>query len=350
MNRAMRRAQEKWSRKNEQKQAFSPVSVFDKRVGTDYKTPDGDAFRTAGSMDGGKHESLVRRWSQSNDSRAWEMKGESLADDIVEQGVKNIHQNAATIRASDGIESLPALRQDTAILVGAGGSLAKILLQLNRLKDVGSVFVTNRGLKAFADTGAKFDYAFMIDAKSYLFTTQDWWNCVDKSATCIASTYVHPSVLCFDRQHFFGLSCGYVPEWRTACEQSGIDEKALGALDSGLCALYSNLHLAWKMGAKRIVLLGHDFSLFQNMKYFDVPFHLRQEAIRMQKEPQTFNLSVREDLNQNLVVTQRFLEIQAKAIMAQIFNLVDDGIQVINGTCEGLLYGDCIQQIPVEKL
>lgn len=347
INRAARRAIAKQGNKVIQLDQY-----LDRRIGTPYREEDGNYLLAGGNPTGG--ETIVRDWAHSDDKAAEEKTGIPLDPGIIKFGCDAIEANVERIRAGKGIVDFPGLRNDTAVLIGAGASLGKYLAngRLPEFSFHGTTMVTNRALKPYADMGWDFDYAFFVDSQCHIFTKQDWWQGLKGNpAGIIAATNTHPSVFDFKGQsYFFGHGSGCVKEWREKAIACGIDEKKLGRLDSGYCALYSALHFAYKQKAKRVILVGHDFSLVENKKYFDVPFHLPTEAPRMQQNPTEFNMVVREDLRGNVIVTQKYLENQAKAIMMALLNMHRAGIEIINATSEGLLYGDWIKQVSLNEL
>lgn len=310
----------------------------------------GDAARCGGTIGNGE-EIVIRDWANSDDDRAFKQHGIALEKSIIDHGVENIKVNLPKIKAGKGIKDLPKFKNDTAFLVGAGGSFAKYTDKIHLFQDIGTTITTNRGLKAYAGAESFIDYAFMIDSKLYLISQEPWWPTVDtKKIDAIFSFNVHPSVTDFKDCYWFEHGAGYTPAWRTEAEKGGINCDDYGYLDSGFCGLFPMFHLCHVMNVKRIVMVGHDFSFVDNLKYFDRYFSLRDERERIISSASEFKISIREDVNGNLVCTQRYLENQCKALICAIKNMADNGVEIYNIANGGILYDDCIKQVKLNEL
>ena len=289
----------------------------------------------------GPEQSLfVRDWGTGDDET--KMTSTKIIKEKVDVGVLNIQSNTRAIKKSPGINGLKPEKNDVFFLVGAGGSLRKHISRLPELHKFGTVFATNRALSLFRGIEECLDYAFLLDPKSFLFVDEDWWDELDrKRIDCVAGYCTHPTALDFNNHYFFGQAVGQVEEWEREIEKQGIDKKRTGSLDSGMCALYSNLHLCFKLNPKAtVVLLGHDFSFVDYYKYFDRKFDMNDEGENIKKWPKEFGFMVTKDINGKMINTQYFLERQARTIAMALRNMKDAGGRIINATEGGILFDD----------
>ena len=319
-------------------------------IGTKGRNSFGDQVRSAGELINGSGEHvLVRDWANSCDERANQQSGVELAPDIIEKGIENIKKNAELIQRSPGIKCLPKFKNDSAVLIGAGGSLRDYLELLPTVSMLGTTIATNRALRAFIGSEQFLDYAFLIDSKLDIITGEEWWSYFDaKAVNSISSFNVHSSCTNFANTYFFAQGAGFVAEWRQEAIRNWIAPDNYSYLDSGFCGLYPMLHLCHRMQVKKVYLIGHDFSFVNNLKYFDRHFNLKEESARF-NNPE-FGMIIRDDINGNLIVTQRFLEMQARAIICAIKNMVESGIEFYNMSEGGILYDDCIRRMSKNEL
>ena len=105
--------------------------------------------------------------------------------------------------------------------------------------------------------------------------------------------------------------------------------KKYGCLDGGVSVTYSAYHLAYKMGASRIILAGVDCAYTDNMDHPDDPLTW-EKAKRRQVYPVC-------DINGKAVLTDKTLMMQHDLMKAQTVFVEEDGIPVINISGGGIL-------------
>lgn len=344
MNRQERRLQEKAARRLRVADPSNPVGME--------SHTDAGKIVSAGYARG--IEFLTRDWNESRDEDHDKVPCAVLDPEIVSIGVKNIKENSKAIKEGLGINNVHLKKNDIFFLVGAGAGAKLTQGEIREMSRVGTVVTTNRGIKLFSDLNASefLDFAFLVDSKLDIFTKQDWWERVNRKNTgLICSFNVHPSVIDgWSEVYWYGTAWGRVPEWQEAIDQEGIEQSVYGVLDSGLCSVSSQLHWVWKNNPEAtIVLIGHDFSYHNGMKYFDTPFKAtKQEIERVMLQPD-FAFDIMPDKNGNFVITQEYLKAQAQVLAAQIMSLTKGGAKIFNASEGGILYIPEINQVKISE-
>lgn len=267
----------------------------------------------------------------------------------VEAGVENIRKNKSLTVTGQGIREIKR-GTDTAILIGSGPSISYWANSLCDIHEIGTTFVMNRALKLFAGNEDLVDYAWLSDPMLANYA-DDWLAGFRTHGTDVITSFstAYEIIKDFKNHYFFGLCVGEIKEWLDEQEAQGIDKTKFGVLDTGLCGLFSQLHLCFKLDFKRIILLGHDFALTHNFKYFDKPFNFIEQRMDENHHPD-FDFEIAEDLRGNLITTQPYLFRQAQLIGVACQMLTEKGIKIINATEGGLLSGFGIELINLKEL
>lgn len=265
----------------------------------------------------------------------------------VAAGIEAIKKNSPSIIAGDSIKDLPKLKNDTAFLVGSGGSLRKWIDKLPRLQKKGTVIATNRSLMPFIGYEEKLDYAFICDAQSNLFTESPWWNKFDAKKTSLISAHItHPSVIKkqWKSAHWFGFCAPNLPEFANEEKAQNIDKPLEERLDGSCCSLFSQLHLCARLGAKRIYLVGHDFSLVNYYFHFSEKFH---PGKHLRPGSLDFSPEIATDIHGNGILSISYLLRAAKSITAATYFLNRAGVEIVNATDGGVIKAGWIDERPL---
>lgn len=217
---------------------------------------------------------------------------------------------------------------ETAILCGSGPSLLNDVNLIPSKPHPGyTVFCLNNALKAVGP--GKTDYCFALDWSA----RPVWYEGVATDGVkAILSFNVPGNILQFfrDRYYFAGP---------TKLEDQL--RKDFGYLESGLLATFSCLHLIYKMGFKRVILLGHDFAYtgYPAMNHWDEP--LTTEFAQQQE------VHAYQDVFGRPVISDPRLEMNAKVVVAASHFLKKLGVEVINCAEGGLCMTE--QQMPFSE-
>jgi len=337
MNRQARRAQLKEIKHN------PPI-----QIGERIKTPLG-VLTSAGRALG--RDFYARDWRTTRDEDGHLQPSGELAKEIVDAGLKCIEENSEAILTGKGIKDIPVPKNDVFFLVGAGAGAGYLDRNLIfRMNQVGTIVTTNRGIKLFNDLRASsfLDFAFLVDSRLGIFTSEEWWGGTNKTHTSLIAGYntFTEATKGWKEVYWFGSSWGVVPEWNNLIKSKGINMFEKGVLDSGLCSLSCQLHWIWKVNPlAKVVLIGHDFCYHQGMKYFDTPFkNNKTEVDRVLSHPD-FMFDVMPDKNGVFVITQEYLKIQAQVVFSQVKNMVEGGAEFYNASEGGILYFPQLKQV-----
>jgi len=341
----------KQARREKRNLSLLPKPVPPRNPGDELEM-NGTAFKSGGVVNG--MEMMTRDWNKETKSDPSSITSAELDPSIIEAGLSSIRENAESIKNSKTISDIKFKNADKFFLIGAGGSLSDIPKHmLLEMSNFGTTITTNRGIKFFEKYEDCLDFAFFVDSKSYIFADEKWFHDFDKSQTqAIASVNTHPSALKgWAENYFFGFSFGRVNEWEKELHKLNIDRNRLTNLDSGLCSLSSQLHMISQINPKaEIYLLGHDFSYYKGLKYFDVEFKATEiEEKRIMSHPD-FAFDIMPDKEGRFTITQEYLKRQAQIIAAQVKVLAEGGAKVYNLASGGILYFPEIIQSTLEEV
>ena len=107
----------------------------------------------------------------------------------------------------------------------------------------------------------RLDYYFLLD----WFAKEDWWKGLDsKKVTLVTAPAAPPTVVdAFPNRLYFSGAVGHINE------KAEEPWKDCGYLAQGLHATVSVMHLAYRMGCKRIVFTGHDYACTGGYYHWD---------------------------------------------------------------------------------
>jgi len=269
--------------------------------------PDGQAY-------------FVPRWTLL-DKIDSHMVAEQRAGKVRAQIESNFERHKHLIR--DGVAELFGTAPgETVFIVGSGPSLNRNGQCLARMPGA-RIIAINGALAYLTEVGRKPDYYFTLD----WLGRKEWLEGVDTSGvTLISSVTCPPDVINRFRsyKHFVGMTL-------TSGSEEEINRKYayLGQLDAGLTATYSAMHLAYRMGAEKIVLVGQDFAFTDGLYHWNerCPAGLLEDR---KAYPTT-------DINGYGTFTDYQLDRNMSLIRAAAMWCAEDGLEGINATEGGIL-------------
>ena len=293
----------------------------------------------------GDKQMAVRDWSLATDKKKLaetEFSMTDLSEERIASGVAAVRHNMGAINASKTTSDL-SFSQDGVLLCGAGYSLNLLRSSCSDDFLAGNLttIAINRAIHAF-EGGEKLDYAFICDSRASL-CGNGWLERYEPGRTrLIASTDADPVFVekPWEERYFFEAGVGGHPAWKA---ENNVN---LPILDVGFCGLFSMLHLCrnvWKAGrgSEKIFLLGHDFSMVNNHKYFDTPYRVSPD----QSDP-GYDFCAMEDGRGNLVFSQNYLVQQALLITFLCSILVAEGMKISVIGDDGCLIDPVFSRIP----
>lgn len=240
---------------------------------------------------------IVRRNSQTHEK-------------VAEHGVKELfgrHTGEICILAGSG----RSLLKDLDTIRGRDRSRVKVIAINHALKPVGPEHV---------------DYYFILDWMS----RKEWWKGLDaRKVPCVTSSSTPPYVIgAFPLRYYFG---GMLAACSDETEDMKQERKwvSFGLLEQGFIASFSAMHLAYKMGFKRIVLSGHDFA------YTDMWYHW-DEKVTMERAEQ-LGAYVHQDIYGKMTVSDDKLLRGNHMVNAASILLEESGVECVNASQEGIL-------------
>lgn len=208
------------------------------------------------------------------------------------------------------------------IVVGSGRSIVKHNHAdvLRELKRSGDVVITINGAIMLLDPSL-IDYHFVYD-----FSAKKEWtegrSTRFVTAICAASSPKHISDH-FDDRYYFG-------DFRTLKPELADEHyEKIGELEGSCVSTYSVLHLAWQMGIREVVLIGHDFAWTDNwyQAYERWPMDMCEKLKGF----------IHQDLNGYPTITDEKLSKNAHLVHASSIFCEEDGMRIINCSEEGIL-------------
>lgn len=271
----------------------------------------------------------VKRFSTIHNPMPDDMWMARIGKEVKEASLKNGEAHLKT-SGWEGVNALDGTAKGkTMVICGSGYSILKNVKELQRLKSDNMVVVAiNGALKAMPP--GMVDIYFTLDWLS----NRSWWAGIDPVA-------LHPGVKAvlglpapaelaevFPERFYFPAN--YVvanPEGAKAFSEKH------GFLAEAELATHSVMHLAYRMGCSKIVLLGHDFSCpggpGGNYYHWDELLNVKHSSGQDWK--------VVPDLHGNGTITSDMLLKNAHIINATGQSLYDDGVVVLNSTEGGIL-------------
>ena len=220
-----------------------------------------------------------------------------------------------------------------AVICGSGPSLARDIEAIKGLpRDNIKVIAINSAIRPIFD---RVDYYFLID----WMAKREWWQGLDLSnMPCVLAMACPPyTVDDMPNRFYFTGSLG---------ASMGIEEdkkyQKFGYLESGFVASYSAMHMAYRMGFKRIVFVGHD-SAYTNLCYDYTGFKVGMKMIGEATVKNKTRLSVDylgttmcEDMRGNPTLSDSRMRRGMHMLNAGSILLDEIGIPVINASEEGI--------------
>ena len=212
---------------------------------------------------------------------------------------------------------------ETLIVCGSGRSILKNVHEIERRPGV-KVLAINGALKALpSDT---VDYYFTLDWKG----DQSWWSGVDwetkhPGIKAVLGLPTPPELVpLFSRRYYFPAN--YIIAEPQKSKEFAEEH---GFLAESMLATHSVCHLAYRMGIKKVILLGHDFCI--------TDFYYNWERRAKNSDAGNNQWILTEDIKGNLTGTTNQMLGNAMVVSATARAMADDGIDVINASQEGLL-------------
>lgn len=254
-------------------------------------------------------------------------KGEMQWTAVAPIVVDSSRTHAAVHLASQEWQGVNALdgahKGETLIVCGSGRSILKNVHEIERRPGV-KVLAINGALKALPS--GTVDYYFTLDWKG----DSSWWSGVDWEAKhpgikAVLGLPTPPELIpLFSKRYYFPANY-VIAEPEKAKEFA----ERHGFLAESMLATHSICHLAYRMGMKRVILLGHDFACT------DLHYQWNVRAKNEHAGNQAWVLT--NDMEGYLTATTNQLLANAMVVSATARSMADDGIEVINATEGGLL-------------
>jgi len=207
------------------------------------------------------------------------------------------------------------------VVVGNGPSIVKALPVIKELREKHGHIVIG--------TNACMQYGYRNVMDYYMvlcWLTQNWWwHGQDvKNVPCITSFHSTAAVIRdFPIRYYFNDSFLDVtvlkPETRNR----------FGCLDGGMTVVYSAMHMAFKMGAARIVFAGMDLAYTDYMDHPNDPLDYGKAISR--------KVFVARDIRGNATLSDERMVAQKELIKGQTIFVEEAGVEVVNITDAGIL-------------
>lgn len=241
--------------------------------------------------------------------------------------LKTINENIAVNLqfAKNGITEFFGKHKDkTVFIVGSGRSIAYQIETIRKIpKDECVVIAINGAFKFFKTFGMLdlVDYYFLIDRAC----KREWWEGADLSNVKVICSLMTPPSIIEDFKNRYYYCGSKSPSSKDVHRKM----KHLGILDSARLASYSAMHLAYKMGAKRMCFLGHDFAF--SHCYYQWDEEMTSEKGRAEQAMGC------DSINGKASMTSHRLKLNCDCIYGQSIFCEMDGIEVWNCSEMGIL-------------
>lgn len=207
----------------------------------------------------------------------------------------------------------------TCIIAGSGRSLLKDLGAI-RSRDRGrtQVIAVNAAFKALGAENVDIVMAIDWSAK------KDWWDGENlDNVKCVLGAACPPNMIeMFKNRYYFAGTLS------SAMQDADKSWEKYGSLEQGFIASYTALNLAYKMGFKRVVFVGHDAA------YTDMWYHHNEKITPERCE--YLESYIHEDINGKMTVTDKRMYQGMQMLNAASILLEEDGVEVVNCSQEGI--------------
>lgn len=207
-----------------------------------------------------------------------------------------------------------------AVILGCGPSLVKALPYVKELREKHGHFVIASNMALTAGFDQCCDYYVLL-----CWLSQPWWwkRAKRDGIKCVCSFQTPPEIIRdWPERYYF---CDTFVDVTMDRPES---RKRYGSLDGGGTVIYSALHLAWKLGASRIVYAGMDYAWTD---FQDHPGDPMRYEKGMRREPR-----VVKDIHGNATVTDKTLLSLCDLMRMQTYLVQDAGIPCVNITDAGI--------------
>lgn len=207
------------------------------------------------------------------------------------------------------------------VILGCGPSLHKSLPIVKELHDKHDHFVVASNMALTDGFDACSDYYVLL-----CWLSQPWWwkRAKRDHLKCIPSFQTPPEIIRdFPKNRYY-----YADTFVDVTLEGTERRKKWGSLDGGGTVTYSALHLAWKLGASRVVYFGMDYSW---TNYEDHPGDPMRYEKGMSRHPKIVR-----DIHGNAVVSDSILTDLCDLMRCQTALVQDAGIPCINATGAGI--------------
>jgi len=252
-----------------------------------------------------------------------EMKWCDSAPIVYEKSREHANSNLASVGWM-GVNALDGTANGkTMIICGSGRSLVSVAHKVKKSPGI-VVVALNGALKAMPEDSV--DIYFTLDWKG----DPAWYSGVDWETEHpgIVGVFGLPSppdlIPLFSKRYYFPAN--YVLPEPEKAEAFAIQ---YGFLAESLCATHSAMHLAYRMGVTKIILIGHDFACTDLYQHWNK---------RLQSDyAGSSGFLFTNDIHGNAVPTTHLMVANAHVVSATASACKDDGITVINATEGGIL-------------
>ena len=332
-------------------------------------TQNGSLCRILGKN--GKQNLVVKDWTNNvNDFQPYNMS--RLKSKWENSWLSNFEENknVMELETSKMVPYYGKIREgETAYIVGNGPSLRQDIELLKGKKR--NVFMTNRA-DDLIERGLDCEFYMTIDAgPKYGERELKWGDLASKSgATGIFSIFAEPRIVKkFKNKMFFNVWGrgsklwqgweDYAKErWNDGHEHTSFEGKKETfygcVLDSGYNVMFSMLHLVYRMGYKKVVLLGQDHAFSGGYDYFndEEPFifidektggHALNKKVLKKYTDRSIDVFKTKDIHGETTFTTRVMQDTAKFFSAAC-QFLNKEIEIVNCSNEGILEGPGIIQ------
>lgn len=270
----------------------------------------------------------VRRFSTLDKPWPKDMFFAKVADSVKETSRKNAEAHFA-VPGWRGVNALDGkAKGKTMVICGSGRSILKTAPKIPRDRDDLIVVAINGALKAMPPGSV--DIYFTLDWLS----NPDWWRGIDMETT-------HPGIVgvlglaapgelatVFKERFYFPAN------WMLADPEKAEEfVRHHGFLAECELATHSAMHLAYRMGCSRVILLGHDFACTAGEGGYY--YHHDEVVTKAHSLNQEFKAIL--DMNDRMTVSTDNMIKNSNIVNATMQMMAEDGVECWNCSDDGIL-------------
>ena len=238
------------------------------------------------------------------------------------------HGDAHDAHAEHGITELYGKHEGKPVIIlGCGPSLSNALPYVKELREKHGHIVIGANSCMHAGFRHCLDYYSVL-----CWMTQAWWwrGFETKDLPCITSFHTPLEVI-----RDFPIRYYYDDTFLDVTANKPESRRKYGTLDGGMTVIYCNLHLAFKMGASRIVFVGMDLAYTNFMDHKDDPLNWEKAKGR--------HPFATRDIHGNTTLTDKNMTAQRDLLKGQTVFVEEEGVSVLNITDNGIFdIGGCM--------